>query len=534
MPEVRGRIESDSAEFRANRERYDALLATLRERVATVVDGGRERQIARHRERGKLLPRERIDLVVDEHSPFLELSTLAAHGRHGGEAPGGGIVTGIGVVHGVPCMFIANDATVKGGTLLPESIKKHYRAQRIAIENRLPCIYLVDSGGAFLPLQDEVFPDEGHFGGTFYQQTTMSAAGLPQLSVVLGGCTAGGAYVPALSDEAVIVKGIGRIYLGGPPIVKAALSEIIEPEDLGGADLHTRESGVADYLAHGEEEAYVELREIVEHLNWPRALPRPPRAPEPPLHDPAEIPGFVPCDERLPWDVRGILARLLDGSRFHEFKPLYGSTLVCGTGWIYGWPVGILVNDGILFSESALKATHFIEMMGQRGIPLVFLQNTTGYMVGRDAEARGIAKDGAKMVNAVSNAAVPKFTIVMGGSYGAGNYGMCGRGFRPRFLFAWSTARVATMSAETAKTVLVDVKRGGIDAERVTEEEIEKLRARVAAQYETQSDPYYATARIWDDGLIEPADTRDVLGLCLALAAASPEEARSSPRVFRM
>ncbi len=532
MARLRSHIDAASHTFRDNRARFDELLSTLRERQRFVFEGNRAAQIERHRGRGKLMVRERIDRVIDEHSPFLELSTLAAWGKYGGEAPGAGIVTGIGRVHGVACMFIANDATVKGGTLFPESIKKHFRAQRIAAENRLPCIYLVDSGGAFLPLQDEVFPDEQHFGGTFYQQATLSAAGLPQISVVLGGCTAGGAYVPALSDQAVIVKGIGRIYLGGPPIVKAALNEIVDPETLGGADVHARESGVVDYLAHDEPEAYVKVREIVAHLNWPVAAMS--RAPvEEPAFDAEEITGIVPVDGRVQYDVREVIARIVDASELDEFKPLYGETLVCGFAHVFGHAVGVVANNGILFSESALKATHFIEMCNQRRIALLFLQNTTGYMVGREAEARGIAKDGAKMVAAVSCASVPKITLVIGGSYGAGNYGMCGRGFRPRFLFAWPTARVATMSAETAQTVLVDVKRGGLGGESVTDEEIAALRERVAAQYREQSDPYYATARIWDDGLIEPAETRNVLGLSLAITAAAPP-ADGAFRVFRM
>ena len=533
MARLRSRIDTAGAAFRENQTRYAALLETLRERQRFVVEGNRAAQIARHESRGKRIVRERIDRVIDDHTPFLELSTLAAWGKYRDEAPGGGIVTGIGRVHGVPCMFIANDATVKGGTLFPESIKKHFRAQTIAAENRLPCIYLVDSGGAFLPLQDEVFPDEQHFGGTFYNQARLSAAGLPQISVVLGGCTAGGAYVPALSDQAIIVKGIGRIYLGGPPIVKAALNEIVDPEALGGADVHARESGAVDYLAHDEAEAYVKLREIVSNLNWPLAIHGAVRTPRDPLYDADEITGIVPVDGRIQYDVRDVLARLVDASELDEFKPLYGETVVCGFAHVFGYPVGLIANDGILFSASALKATHFIEMCNQRNIPLVFLQNTTGYMVGREAEARGIAKDGAKMVAAVSCARVPKLTFVLGGSYGAGNYGMCGRGFRPRFLFAWPTARVATMSAETAQTVLVDVKRGGIDAESVTDDEIEELRSRVAAQYGEQSDPYYATSRIWDDGLIEPAETRNVMGLCLALTAAQPPS-EGSFRVFRM
>ncbi len=532
MPVLQSSIESGSEACRANREAYQALLATLRARQAHVVDGGRERAIERHRSRGKYLPRERIDMVVDAGTPFLELSTLAGFGQYDDEVPGAAIVTGIGIVAGVPCMFIANDATVKGGTLLPASIKKHVRAQQIAEENRLPTIYLVDSGGAFLPLQDEVFPDKDHFGGTFWRQARMSAAGLPQLSVVLGGCTAGGAYVPALSDEVVIVKGIGRIFLGGPPIVKAALGEVIDAESLGGAELHTFESGVADHIAYDEPEAYGILRDIVAGLNQP-GIAAPPHAPGPPLLPPESIGAVIPHDARVPFDVREVIARLVDGSELQEFKPRWGESLVTGTARLHGYPVGIVANNGIIFAESALKATQFIEMCGQRRVPLLFLQNTSGYMVGRDSEIAGIAKHGAKMVSAVANASVPKLTVLVGGSYGAGNYGMCGRGFQPRFLFAWPNSRIATMSAQTAQTVLVDVRRGGLDAGSVDEAEIEALRREVGEQYERQSDPYYATSRIWDDGLIEPGQTRDVLGLCLALAARAP--GTPGPfRVFRM
>jgi 3-methylcrotonyl-CoA carboxylase beta subunit len=526
-------IDPQGELFRTNRAAYERLLAELRARQAAVVDGGRARTIERHRARGKRLPRERIDLVVDPDTPFLELSTLAGWGQYDGAAPGAGIVTGIGIVCGVPCMFIANDATVKGGSLFPASIKKHVRAQQIALENRLPCLYLVDSGGAFLPLQDEVFPDKDHFGGTFYNQARMSAAGLPQIAVVLGGCTAGGAYVPALADEVVIVRGIGRIFLGGPPIVKAALGEIVDPETLGGAELHTSESGVADYLAADEPEAYAKVREIVGGLNQPQAVFGDVAPSRPPVYPPEELCGVINADARIPFDVREIIARLVDGSELAEFKPRYGESLVCGTARIHGHLVGILGNNGIIFSSSALKATHFIEMCNQRAIPLLFLQNTTGYMVGRDAEAGGIAKDGAKMVSAVANASVPRFTVLVGGSYGAGNYGMCGRGFQPRFLFAWPNARIATMSAEAAQTVLVDIRLAGLDAERVEAAQLEALRREVAQQYQDQSDPYYATSRLWDDGLIEPAQTRDVLGLCLALAARQPPE-RGTFRVFRM
>jgi 3-methylcrotonyl-CoA carboxylase beta subunit len=533
MPQIESSINPAGRAFRENRAASDALVATLRSRQRHVVAGGRDRSIERHKSRGKIMVRDRIDMVVDPDTAFLELSTLAGYGQYDDSAPGAAIVTGIGIVHGLPCMFIANDATVKGGSLLPASIKKHVRAQEIALENELPTIYLVDSGGAFLPLQDEVFPDKDHFGGTFYQQARMSAAGLPQISVVLGGCTAGGAYVPALSDEVVIVKGIGRIFLGGPPIVKAALNEIVDAETLGGADVHTLESGVADYVAYDEAEAYGKVRDIVENLNRPRGQFVTPRAVRAPRYPTDEVGGVVSADPRIPFDVKEIIARVVDGSEFQEWKPRYGTSIVCGTAWIHGHPVGLIGNNGIIFSEAALKATHFIEMCNQREIPLLFLQNTTGYMVGKDAEAGGIAKDGAKMVAAVANATVPKFTVLVGGSYGAGNYGMCGRGFRPRFLFSWPNSRIATMSAETAETVLVDIRLGGLKAGETSDAEIAALRAEVREQYETQSDPYYATSRIWDDGLIEPAQTRDVIGLCLAVAAGQqPEPGRY--RVFRM
>jgi 3-methylcrotonyl-CoA carboxylase beta subunit len=539
MTRLHSQIDPRSQQFAENSAAYADLLATLRERLRWSIEGGvgRAESIERHLGRGKLMVRDRIDRVIDEGTPFVELSALAGFGQYDDSYPGAGIVTGIGIVHGIPCMFVANDATVKGGSLAPASIKKHVRAQDIALENELPTIYLVDSGGAFLPMQDEVFPDKDHFGGTFYRQARMSAAGLPQLSVVLGGCTAGGAYVPALSDEVVIVKGIGRIFLGGPPIVKAALGEIVDPETLGGADVHTRESGVADYIAYDEGEAYTKLRELVASTSqrridaassWADVAP-----PRPPAYDPEEIYGIIQSDARIPFDVREIVARVVDASEFSEFKPRYGESIVCGFARIWGHRIGIVGNNGIIFASSALKATHFIEMCNQRGIPLVFLQNTSGYMVGKDAEARGIAKDGAKMVNAVANSTVPKYTVLVGGSYGAGNYGMCGRGFAPRFLFAWPNSRIATMSAETAQTVLVDIRLGGMKAGETSEADVERIRAEVGEQYERQSDPYYATSRLWDDGLIDPVHTRDVLGLCLALAARQdPPAARH--RVFRM
>jgi 3-methylcrotonyl-CoA carboxylase beta subunit len=525
MTIIASQIDVDSELFAENREAYEEELTTLRRRMEWSLGGGdgRDRAITRHLARDKVMVRDRIDMVIDDGSPFLELSTLSGWGQYDNAAPGAGLVTGVGLVKGVPFMFICNDATVKGGSLLPASIKKHVRAQQIADENDLGCIYLVDSGGAFLPLQDEVFPDKDHFGGTFYRQARMSARGLPQLSVVLGGCTAGGAYVPALSDEVIMVQGIGRIYLGGPPIVKAALGEIVEPDDLGGGEIHTRESGVADYLAYSEAEAYGRLRSICETTNQRRIDDRQEWAdwiePEPPAYDPAELYGIVNADARIGYDVREVIGRLVDGSRFHEFKPRWGESIVCGFGRFWGHRVGVIANNGIIFSSSALKATHFIELCEQRRVPLLFLQNTSGYMVGREAEAGGIAKDGAKMVNAVANASVPRYTVLIGGSYGAGNYGMCGRGFNPRFLFAWPSSRIATMSAETAQTVLVDIRLAGMSASGTSEADLTRLRTEVAEQYETQSDPYYATSRLWDDGLIDPVDTRGALGLCLSLAA---------------
>ena len=540
MRRIESRIDTGSQQFTDNRKVYLEMLDTLRERQQWAIDGGerRDRSIERHLDRGKIMVRDRIDLVIDDGSPFLEFSTLSGYGQYDDQAPGGGIVTGIGLVHDVPYVFIANDATVKGGSLFPISIKKHVRAQEIAEENGLGVIYLVDSGGAFLPLQDESFPDKDHFGGSFYRQARMSAKGLPQLSVVLGRCTAGGAYVPALSDEVIMVEGIGGIFLGGPPIVKAALGEIIEPDDLGGAVLHTRISGVSDYLAADEREAYGKLREICETTSQRRISQRQSwldyTDPEAPAYDPEEIYGIISADDRIPFEAIEIIARMVDGSRFAEFKPEWGDSIVCGFARIWGHQVGVIANNGIIFSEDALKATHFIELCEQRRIPLLFLQNTSGYMVGRDSEIAGIAKHGAKMVAAVANATVPKYTVLTGGSYGAGNYGMCGRGFNPRFLFAWPNSRIATMSAETAQTVLVDIRVGGMKGADVSEDDIAALRAEVANQYETQSDPYYATSRLWDDGLIDPVDTRNALGLCLAVAARQDEPAPGPGLVYRM
>jgi 3-methylcrotonyl-CoA carboxylase beta subunit len=533
-------VELGSERFVANEEIQREAAGVLSGRQQWVIDDGpgRTESIERHTSRGKLLPRDRIDLVIDEGTAFLELSPLSGWGQYDNRAPGAGVVTGIGLVAGIPFMFIANDATVKGGSLLPMSIKKHVRAQQIAEENDLGCIYLVDSGGAFLPLQDEVFPDKDHFGGTFYRQARMSASGLPQLSVVLGGCTAGGAYVPALSDEVIMVEGIGRIFLGGPPIVKAALGEIVDAEDLGGALLHTQVSGVSDHRVQSEREAYAKLRSIcaVTHqrpmtqhgdgADW--IEPRPPCFPAEDLY------GILSADERIPFPVIEVIARLVDGSQFEVFKPEWGASIICGFGRIWGHAVGVIANDGIIFSDSALKATHFIELCEQRRIPLLFLQNTSGYMVGREAEAQGIAKDGAKLVAAVANATVPRYTVLIGGSYGAGNYGMCGRGFNPRFLFSWPNSRISTMSAETAQTVLVDIRLAGMRGSETSEADVDRIRSEVAEQYTTQSDPYYATSRLWDDGILDPVDTRDVLGLCLALAARQDMKPPGRGLVYRM
>jgi 3-methylcrotonyl-CoA carboxylase beta subunit len=485
------------------------LVADLKEQLARVRMGGGEKARARHTARGKLLPRERVDRLLDKGAPFLELSPLAAHGMYDGDAPGAGIVTGVGRVSGRECVVVANDATVKGGTYYPMTVKKHLRAQEVALQNRLPCIYLVDSGGAFLPLQDEVFPDREHFGRIFFNQATMSAQGIAQIAAVMGSCTAGGAYVPAMSDECVIVREQGTIFLGGPPLVKAATGEEVSAEDLGGGDLHSRTSGVTDHLADDDEHALAIVRSIVATLG-PKAPPPWERVPvEAPVHDPASIYDVVPADVRKPCDPHELIARLVDGSRFHEFKELYATTLVCGFAHIHGHPVGILANHGILFSESALKGAHFIELCDRRRVPLVFLQNISGFMVGREYEAGGIAKHGAKMVTAVSCARVPKLTVIVGGSFGAGNYGMCGRAYSPRFLFMWPNARISVMGGVQAATVMETVGQPEVGAS-------------LRDQYERQGHPYYASARLWDDGVIDPRDTRDVLGLALGAAANAP------------
>jgi 3-methylcrotonyl-CoA carboxylase beta subunit len=524
-----------SAAFRANAEAMAALVADLRAESARAALGGGETSRQRHLSRGKLLPRDRIEALLDLGTPFLELSALAAHGMYGGDVPSAGIITGIGRVSGRECAVVCNDATVKGGTYYPLTVKKHLRAQQIAAENRLPCIYLVDSGGANLPNQDEVFPDREHFGRIFYNQANLSAAGIAQIAVVMGSCTAGGAYVPAMSDESIIVGNQGTIFLAGPPLVKAATGEIVSAEDLGGADVHSRISGVTDHYAENDAHALGIARRIVAGLNTVKSPNVALRPPLPPRHDPAELYGVVPADRRVPYDVREVIARIVDDSEFDEFKRLYGATLVTGFAHIWGYPVGIIANNGILFSESAQKAAHFIELCAQRGIPLVFLQNITGFMVGRKYEAGGIAKDGAKMVTAVATARVPKFTVVIGGSFGAGNYGMCGRAYDPRFLWMWPNARISVMGGEQAASVLATVRRDGMQArgEDWPEAEEEEFKRPIREQYETQGHPYYATARLWDDGIIDPADTRRVLGLGLSASLNAPVEP-SKFGLFRM
>jgi 3-methylcrotonyl-CoA carboxylase beta subunit len=511
------------------------LVSELRGHLARARLGGGETARRRHLERGKLLARDRVDRLLDSGSPFLELSPLAAHDMYGGAVPSAGIVTGIGRVAGRECVIVANDATVKGGTYYPMTVKKHLRAQEIARVNQLPCIYLVDSGGAFLPMQDEVFPDREHFGRIFFNQATMSGAGIPQLAAVLGSCTAGGAYVPAMADESVIVRGQGTIFLGGPPLVKAATGEVVTAEDLGGGDVHARRSGVVDHLAADDPEALAILRSVVETLPRQDVESLRHEVPEEPMLDPEDLYELVPADLRTPYDVRDVIRRIVDGSRFTEFKSLYGETLVCGFARIWGYPVGILANNGILFNESALKGAHFIELCNQRGLPLVFLQNITGFMVGREYESRGIAKDGAKLVTAVSCSSVPKFTVVIGGSFGAGNYGMCGRAYDPRFLWMWPNARISVMGGEQAASVLATVRRDREDAVGGSwaAADEEAFKAPIRDQYELQGSPYYSTARLWDDGVIDPVDTRRVLGMGLSVAAHAPVTPPSYG-VFRM
>ncbi len=520
-------VNRESDGFKANAEAYEELLDELRDRTEDARKGGGEKARERHEERGKLPVRDRIDKLLDPDTAFLELSTLAAYGMYDGRVPAAGIVTGIGRVSGREVMVVANDATVKGGTYYPMTVKKHLRAQEIAEQNHLPCVYLVDSGGAFLPLQDEVFPDREHFGRIFYNQAQMSAKGIPQIAAVMGSCTAGGAYVPAMSDEVVIVKGEGTIFLGGPPLVKAATGEEVSAEDLGGADVHARISGVADHLAENDEHAAAIVRQIAANLNRKKDSPWTLTESEDPLYDPEDLYGIVPRDPRQSYDVREIIARIVDGSRMHEFKPLYGETLVCGFARIMGNPVGILANNGILFSESALKGAHFIELCASRGIPLVFLQNITGFMVGKEYENGGIAKDGAKLVMAVANANVPKFTVIIGGSFGAGNYGMAGRAYSPRLLFMWPNARISVMGGEQAANVLLTVREEGLareGGEEMTDEEREEFKKPIFEKYEEEGNPYHSTARLWDDGVIDPVDTRMVLALGLSASANAPVE----------
>jgi len=535
MSVIQSKHNSSTSESIKNRDFNQKIIKELRNKITANSKGGRPEMVSRHKERGKLLARERIDELIDSDTPFLEFSTLAAHGLYNDEVPSAGIVTGIGVVHGREVMIIANDATVKGGTYYPLTVKKHLRAQEIAQENHLPCIYLVDSGGAFLPMQDEVFPDKEHFGRIFYNQAQMSSQGIAQIAVVMGSCTAGGAYVPAMSDETIIVKEQGTIFLGGPPLVKAATGEEVNSEELGGADVHTRKSGVADHYALNDSHAIEIARDIVSNLNRSAKSKLNIAEPDEPLYDPQELYEIIPHDSKLPYDVKEIIARLVDGSSFHEFKSNYGKTIVCGFAKIMGYPVGIIANNGVLFSESSLKATHFIEMCCQRNTPLVFLQNIVGFMVGKDYESGGIAKDGAKMVMAVSNAKVPKFTVVIGGSFGAGNYGMCGRAYQPRQLWMWPNARISVMGGEQAADVLATIKGDQLKAKgkKMTKAEIKNLRTPILEKYEAEGNPYYSTARLWDDGIIDPMDTRMILALGISTSLNAPLD-ESKFGVFRM
>ena len=530
-PVLKSALNLESPEAQARAEHNRALAQELRAKVAQAALGGNEKSRERHTSRGKLLPRQRVERLLDPGSPLLEVGQLAAHEMYGEDIPGGGILTAIGRVSGRQCMIVCNDATVKGGTYYPMTIKKHLRAQEIAEENRLPCIYLVDSGGANLPHQAEVFPDKDHFGRIFFNQANMSAKGIPQIACVMGSCTAGGAYVPAMSDETVIVKQQGTIFLAGPPLVKAATGEEISAEDLGGGELHSSKSGVTDHLADNDEHALTIVRDIVSHLGPTHEHGLPLREPHPPKYDPQELYSIIPEDVRAPYDVHEVIARLVDGSEFHEFKALYGSTLVCGFAHIWGMPVAILANNGVLFSESAQKGAHFIELACQRKIPLLFLQNISGFMVGGKYEAEGIAKHGAKLVTAVATATVPKITVLIGGSFGAGNYGMCGRAYAPRFLFTWPNARISVMGGEQAASVLATVHR---DADKWTPEEAEAFKDPIRQKYEDEGNPYYATARLWDDGVIDPVQTRDVLGLALAASLEAPIPERPQFGLFRM
>jgi 3-methylcrotonyl-CoA carboxylase beta subunit len=528
-------LNTHSDEFLSNQKAMQVLIDDLQAKVQEISKGGGEKSTAKHLSRGKLLPRERVRLLLDPGSPFLELSQFAAWDMYDDQVASAGIITGIGRVNGQECMIVCNDATVKGGTYFPITVKKHLRAQEIAAENNLPCIYLVDSGGANLPQQDEVFPDRDHFGRIFYNQANMSSKNIPQIAVVMGSCTAGGAYVPAMADESIIVRNQGTIFLGGPPLVKAATGEIVTAEELGGADVHCRESGVTDHYAQNDKHALTIARDIVSNLNRKKTVELAIKKPVEPIYPAEEIYGVIPSDVKKPYDVREVISRVVDASEFQEFKPLYGATLVCGFAHIFGYPVGIVANNGILFSESALKGAHFIELCSQRKIPLVFLQNITGFMVGKKYETSGIAKNGAKMVTAVACAKVPKFTVIIGGSYGAGNYGMCGRAYSPRLLFIWPNARISVMGGEQAANVLAQVKRDNYAAKGTewSEEEETQFKKPILEQYERQGHPYYASARLWDDGIIDPADTRMVLGLGLSAAQNAPIE-DTQFGIFRM
>lgn len=535
MNALQTHIRPGTPPFDDNAKHHAALASEVKERLSKISEGGSARAIETQRKRGKLLARERINRLLDPDTPFLELSAFAAWDMHKNQIPAAGIITGIGRVCGRECMIVANDSTVKGGTYFPETVKKHVRAQEIALENRLPCIYLVDSGGAFLPLQADVFPDKEHFGRIFYNQANLSAAGIPQVAVVLGMCTAGGAYVPAMADENIIVKGNGTIYLAGPPLVKAATGEEVTPEELGGGELHSRVSGVTDHLANDEDEALAICRNVIENLNIKKSVSLELTEPEEPLYSPDEISGVIPKDSKHPYDVHEIIARLVDGSKFHEFKANYGPTLVCGFAKWMGYPVGIVANNGVLFSESALKGAHFVQLCNQRGIPLIFLQNITGFMVGKQYEEGGIAKNGAKMVQAVATAKVPRITLIIGASHGAGTYAMCGRGYLPRFMFCWPNARVSVMGAEQAASVLVQVKREQLarEGKELTPEMEAEISQPVLEKYEREGSPYYSSARLWDDGIILPSQTREVIALALSATLNAPIENGAAP-VYRM
>ena len=536
MPKIETKIKLDSKDFGQNDKANRKLADELREVQAKISEGGSQRAREKHLARGKLLPRDRVRSLVDRGAPFLEIGQLAAYGHYDNEVPSAGLIAGIGQVSDIDCVIVANDATVKGGTYYPLTIKKHLRAQEIAEQNGLPCIYLVDSGGAFLPKQDEVFPDRDHFGRIFFNQARLSAQGIPQIAAVLGSCTAGGAYVPAMCDEAVIVRKQGTIFLGGPPLVKAATGEVVDAETLGGGDVHSRISGVTDYLANNDSEALAMVREIVSNLNWRKDISLALKEPAEPAYPAEELYGVVSREFRFPYDIREVIARIVDGSDFQEFKALYGPTLVCGFAHLYGYPVGIIANNGILFSESAQKGAHFVQLCNRRGIPLVFLQNITGFMVGKKFEHGGIAKDGAKMVNAVANASVPKFTIIVGGSFGAGNYAMCGRAYSPRMLWMWPNARISVMGGEQAALVLATVKRDGMQARGETwpEREEKNFIRSISRQYEKQGHPYYASSRLWDDGIIDPVDTRRVLGQAISASMNRPRDGEAPYGVFRM